>query len=98
MDEPLEAEIFIYLLIFILRGHQNPFYSIIKSTIIPNFVKKYSWIGKNKLVNWRHEQDNPTQLSWVNWSAVLWLFEGSVLQECHGGQDQQDQRHTRSGL
>ena len=23
----------------------------------PNFVKKYFWVGENKLVNWCHEQD-----------------------------------------
>ena len=73
IDSPIHdvfVEIFIYLLVFLDWNHPTfskswrginmyAFYSIIK--IIS--LKKYSWIGENKLVNWCHEQI--TDLIWT---------------------------------
>ena len=33
--------------------------------ITQNFIKKYLWIGENKLVIWCHEQDRNQTLQWI---------------------------------
>ena len=77
----LFMEIIIYLIVFfelkssnflwIFRGHQNAFHSIIKIIITTNFEKKYSCIGENKLVNSCNEQIFVKIFSWIVYDPRL---------------------------
>ena len=69
---------------------QNAFHSIMKIIRTPNFVKKYSWIGDNKLVNWCHEQDKwlvhgiqqPIPNSLLHEFELSFLAFGIILCKC----------------